>query len=110
MTTESTPFYSYGEILSDIEVLDVTTMSEEEARELLEAEEIEVYVKQDGNLLMNESNVNTSIVKSIMDQVKQTTAMGLDAFEYGLHNGICQNGIDTWFVYRDYVLWFNRNG
>ncbi len=79
VTTESTPFYSYGEILSDIEVLDVTTMSEEEGRELLEAEEIEVYVKQDGNLLMNESNLNTSIVKSIMDQVKQTTAMGLDA-------------------------------
>lgn len=79
VTTESSMFFNYSDILSEIEVLDVTPMSESEGRALLAEEEIEAYINNDGNLLISQSNVNTSIVKSIMDQVKQTTSMGIEA-------------------------------
>lgn len=90
VTSESSMFVSYEDILSDIEILDVTLMSEGEALEQLEAEEIEAYITNDGNVLVSESNVNTSIVKSIMDQVQQTTALGMDAMNVDFNTEFIQ--------------------
>lgn len=79
VTSESSGFVNYQDILGNIEILEVTEMTEAEARDLLEAEEIDAYVMSNGNLLVNESNVNTSVVKSIMDEVQQTIALGMNA-------------------------------
>ncbi|OLS03071.1 ABC transporter permease [Tissierella creatinophila] len=59
-------------ILEDIDILNVVEMSKEDAKKSLENEEIDGFVKEDLTLLVDRSGRDQTIIKSILDQIKQT--------------------------------------
>ena len=59
-------------ILEDIEILNVHKINSNEANSKLEKAEIDGFIDKDLNLLVGKSGINQSIIKEILDQVKQT--------------------------------------
>lgn len=62
-------------ILEDIELLNIVEISEEDVSKSLESEEIAGYIKEDLNLVVDRSGLNQTIVRSILDQIKQAIAL-----------------------------------
>ncbi|WIV12964.1 ABC transporter permease [Proteiniborus sp. MB09-C3] len=60
-----------GFILEEIEFLNVHKISEDEITEKLENEEIEGFVENDLSLLVKKSGMNQTIIKEVLDQIKQ---------------------------------------
>lgn len=60
-----------GFILEEIELLNVHKISEDEINEKLENEEIQGFIDNDLNLLVSKSGINQTIIKEIIDQIKQ---------------------------------------
>ncbi len=58
-------------ILEEIEFLDVHKISEDEANEKLENDEIQGFIDNDLNLLVKKSGINQTIIKEVLDQIKQ---------------------------------------
>ena len=66
-----------GYILEEIEILDVHTISEDEVEERLHDEDIYGYIGDDLNLLVNESGLNQTIIKEILDQIIQIESLNI---------------------------------
>lgn len=60
-----------GFILEEIEFLNVHKISEDEVNVKLENEEIQGFIDNDLNLLVKKSGLNQTIIKEILDQIKQ---------------------------------------
>lgn len=60
-----------GFILEEIELLNVHKISEDKANEKLENEEIQGFIDNDLDLLVLKSGVNQTVIKEILDQIKQ---------------------------------------
>ncbi|MCK9445229.1 MAG: ABC transporter permease [Tissierellaceae bacterium] len=71
-------------ILEEIEIVDVYSMKDVEAKEKLEDEEIVGFIDGDLNLLVKKSGINQSIIKEILDQIKQMEKLNvaMDRFDY----------------------------
>lgn len=74
-----TGFINYENILSNIELFSVELMEQDQAQNLLLAGEIDAFINNEGQMLINESSINTSIIKTIMDQIHQISSLGADA-------------------------------
>lgn len=66
-------------ILREIEVVNVVLMEEDEVPESLESEQIDGFIKEDLNIIVNKSGLNQTIIKGISDQIIQTFSLGEDA-------------------------------
>ena len=66
-------------ILREIEVVNVVLMEEDEVFESLESEQIDGFIKEDLNIIVNKSGLNQTIIKGISDQIIQTFSLGEDA-------------------------------
>lgn len=62
-------------ILEDIEILNIIEISEENMANSLETEKIDGYIKKDLSLVVGKSGLNQTIIKGILDQIKQTMAL-----------------------------------
>lgn len=60
-----------GFILEEIEFINLHKVSENEINEKLENEEIQGFIDNDLNLLVAKSGTNQTIIKEILDQIKQ---------------------------------------
>ena len=58
-------------ILDDIDLLNINKMTEDEGNTKLQNEEIHGFIDKDLNLLVGKSGINQSIIKEILDQIKQ---------------------------------------
>ena len=58
-------------ILEDIEFINIHKIDEGEETEKLDSEEIDGFIDEDLNLLVKKSGINQTIIKEILDQVKQ---------------------------------------
>lgn len=59
-------------ILKDIEILNIVELSEADVDKAIEREEIDGFINEDLTLLVNKSDLKQTIIKSILDQIKQT--------------------------------------
>ena len=64
-------------ILEDIDILNVNKITEDEAESKLQDDQIHGYIDNDLNLTVAKSGINQSIIKEILDQVKQTVKLNL---------------------------------
>ncbi len=64
-----------GYILEGIDILNLVELSEEDIERALESEEIDGFIKKDLNLLVDKSDFKQTIIKSILDQIKQTISL-----------------------------------
>lgn len=62
-------------ILEDIELLNIVEVSKEDISKSLESEDIDGYINEDLSLQVNRSGLDQTIIKSILDQIKQTMAL-----------------------------------
>ncbi|NBI06202.1 ABC transporter permease [Senegalia massiliensis] len=69
-------------ILQNIEILNVEEISDRESKEKLEKEEIDGFIKKDLSLIVNDSGLNQTVIKSILDQIVQTSALGKPIEEF----------------------------
>lgn len=64
-------------ILEELEIVNVHKISEYEINEKLENEEIQGFIDDDLNLLVKKSGVNQTVIKEILDQIKQMGSLNL---------------------------------
>ena len=64
-------------ILDDIDILNVNKIDEDEGKSKLKNDEIHGFIDKDLNLIVAKSGINQSIIKEILDQVKQTVKLDL---------------------------------
>ncbi|MFA5577283.1 MAG: ABC transporter permease [Tissierellaceae bacterium] len=64
-------------ILEEIEIIDVHVLKDVEAKEKLEDEDIGGYIDGDLKLLVKKSGINQTVIKEILDQIKQMEKLGL---------------------------------
>ena len=64
-------------ILEDIDILNVHKITGNEINTKLEDDEIHGFIDNDLNLLVAKSGINQSIIKEILDQVKQTVKLNI---------------------------------
>ncbi|WP_130805600.1 ABC transporter permease [Senegalia massiliensis] len=69
-------------ILQDIDILNVEEISDREAKEKLEKEKIDGFINNDLSLIVNDSGLNQTVIKSILDQIVQTSALGKPIEEF----------------------------
>lgn len=69
--------YAYTEVLEQIEFLNVEVMTESNGRSALTDEEITGFVGADGNLLVEESGFEPTVLESVLNQVHQTNLLGV---------------------------------
>lgn len=62
-------------ILESIDILNVVELEELDIESSLLAEEIDGYVKEDLSLVVDRSEIDQTIIKGILDQIKQTIAL-----------------------------------
>jgi len=75
-----------GYILESIEILNLIEISESDIAKKLELKGIDGYVKEDLSLIVYESGLNQTIIKGILDQIKQTIALNepIESFDFGI--------------------------
>lgn len=66
-------------ILETVDILNPIEIKKEEVNSSLENEEIDAFVDKDLNLLVYKSGLNQTIVKGVIDTIKQTIALGQSA-------------------------------
>ncbi|MGO1712028.1 MAG: ABC transporter permease [Senegalia sp. (in: firmicutes)] len=71
-------------ILESIDILNVEEISSDEASESLKNQKIEAFIEDDLTLLVSESGLNETVIKSILEQIVQTNALNrpLEEFDY----------------------------
>lgn len=62
-------------ILENIELLNLVEIEEQDIKEALKNDEIDGFVDKDLNLLVDKSGPNQTIIKSILDTIRQTIAL-----------------------------------
>lgn len=62
-------------ILKDIEIFNLIEISEEDITKSLQSKEIDGYIKYDLTLIVDESGLNQTVIKGVLDQIKQTIAL-----------------------------------
>lgn len=62
-------------VLESIDILNVIEVGEENANENVKSGEIAGYINEDLSLLVNKSGLSQTIIKSILDQIKQSIAL-----------------------------------
>lgn len=62
-------------ILQSIDILNVVEISDDDIETKLASKEIDGYIENDLNLVVDRSGLNQTIIKKVLDQVKQTTAV-----------------------------------
>lgn len=82
-------------ILEDIDIINIQKTTKFEASSKLETTEIHGFIDKDLNLLVSKSGINQSIIKEILDQIKQTIKLNVP-----------MKNLD---FSRDYVLDRNQN-
>ena len=73
-----------GFILEEIELINVHNVSRDEVDEKLENDEIQGFIDNDLNLLVKKSGLNQTIIKEILDQIKQMGELNVpfDKFDF----------------------------
>lgn len=74
-------------ILEDVEILNVIQISEADIAKKLELGEIDGYIKDDLSLIVDESGLDQTIIKGILDQIKQTILLNepIENFDFGVN-------------------------
>lgn len=73
-------------ILEEIEILNVVEISDSDIEDKLDSGEIAGYIKDDMSLIVDRSELDQSIIKGILDQIKQTIALDapFEDFDFGV--------------------------
>lgn len=73
-------------ILESIDMLNVVEISDDNIKESLTSEEIDGYIEDDLSLVVDRSGLDQTIIKKILDQIKQTTAVDepLENLDFGI--------------------------
>ena len=73
-------------ILDEIHILKVVEIPQEKANEKIESGEIEGYIREDLSLVVNKSGLNQTVIKSVLDQIKQTIALNepMENLDFGV--------------------------
>ena len=69
--------YEYGMILDQIDFIKSEEMTEDAAKNALANEEIVGFVTSDGNLIVENSGFDSSILESVINQIHQTSLLGI---------------------------------
>lgn len=71
-------------ILEEIEFLNVEKVNTDEIENKLESEEINGYIDNDLNLLVSKSGINQTVIKEVLDQIKQMGKLNvpMDRFDF----------------------------
>lgn len=101
-------------VLEDIDILNLIEIEEKNANENLNSGAIDGYVMEDLNLLVNKSGLDQTIIKSILDQIKQTIALNepmenLD-FEVDYLMGKNQNAIGILVIFYSLIAMVSTYG
>lgn len=80
-------------ILETIDILNVEKMDLNQGEKELENENIDGFIKNDMSLVVNESGLNQTVIKSILEQIVQTNALNrpLEKFDYDVDYLIDKN-------------------
>lgn len=80
-------------ILEEIDILNVEKVSDREIEEKLNNEKIDVFIDNDLNLLVKRSGIKQTIVKEIIDQVKQMVKLNrpINAYDFSVDYTIAKN-------------------
>lgn len=73
-------------IFESIDILNVEEINYEKAKDKLKNEEIDGFIENDLNLIVNESGLNQTVIKSILEQIVQTNALNrpIEDFDYNV--------------------------
>lgn len=71
-------------ILAEIEFINVVKISEDKVENKLENEEIHGFIDNDLNLLVSKSGINQTVIKEVLDQIKQMGKLNvsMDRFDF----------------------------
>lgn len=80
-------------ILEEIDILNLVKVMEGEIEEKIENEEIDVFVDNDLNLLVKKSGIKETVVKEILDQIKQMVKLNrpMDSYDFSTDYIISNN-------------------
>ncbi|HEY8363304.1 MAG TPA: ABC transporter permease [Tissierellaceae bacterium] len=80
-------------ILEEIDLLNVEKVREGEIEEKIENEEIDVFIDNDLNLLVKKSGIKQTIVKEIVEQIKQMVKLNrpMDSYDFSIDYTISKN-------------------
>lgn len=67
----------YTQVLEQIDFISVNEMSDSTARKELDAENVTGYITVDGSLIVQESGFQASVLESVMNQIHQTSLLGV---------------------------------
>lgn len=73
-------------VLKEIDILNVVNVSYEDINEKLESGEIDGYISRDLDLIVEKSELDQTIIKGILDQIKQTLSLDepIESFDFGV--------------------------
>lgn len=71
--------YPMKDILQDINILNVSEIEDDDLKTKLDGKMLVAYINKDGDMTIKDNSFSVGIVKSIVDQIKQTTSLGQDA-------------------------------
>lgn len=76
------------QVLEEIHILEVEKGNEDQIQDKLKSDEIEVFIDKDLGLTVNKSGLNQTIVREIVDQVKQMIALNrpLEKFDFSMEH------------------------
>ena len=80
-----------GFILEEIELLNIYKISEDEADKKLNDNEIEGFIDDDLNLLVKKSGINQTIIKEIIEQIKQMGSLNTPFEKFDFTTDYIQN-------------------
>ena len=80
-------------ILEEIDILKVEKVSDRQIEEKLNNEEIDVFIDKDLNLLVKNSGIKQTLVKEIIDQVKQMVKLNrpMNSYDFSIDYTIAKN-------------------
>ncbi|MDO4799567.1 MAG: ABC transporter permease [Bacillota bacterium] len=98
------PNNPFASIYPTIDLLEVSEISPDRATELLESEAISSYIDAEGNLILKEAGFKATIVKSILDQIRQMIALEIPREAYDFERNYTVNtnhasGIQSFLIY-----------
>ena len=82
-----------GHILESIDFINVHELSQDEVTEKLENEEIHGYVDEDLNVLVKKSGINQTVIKEVIEQIKQMEKLNrpIENYDFSIDNILDRN-------------------
>lgn len=82
-----------GFILDDIDLVNVKIVKEDEIEKKIENEEIDAFIDSDLSLLVKKSGIKQTIVKEVVDQIKQMVKLNrpMNSYDFSIDYTISKN-------------------